>query len=73
MPARRDVCTLPSLLLQPYKDYELSPKVCLPLYKTSLRAGILSTAGAVHNFVLYVALSEGGNENGYSEWLCCAC
>lgn len=57
---------LPVLHLRPAKDYEVSPtEYACPLYKTSIRAGILSTTGQSTNFVLYVALpiKEGSNED----------
>ena len=56
---------LPIVHFNPVKDYEV-PKgeYACPLYKTSQRAGVLSTTGQSTNFVLYVSLAA---KHGTSE------
>lgn len=48
--------TMPVIHFIPKEDFKLDPDdYSSPLYKTSLRAGVLSTTGQSTNFVLYVA------------------
>ena len=48
--------TLPVIHFKPQEDFKPDPDDYItPLYKTSLRAGVLSTTGLSTNFVLYVA------------------
>lgn len=49
--------TMPMIHFTPKEDFKIDPEdYASPLYKTSLRAGVLSTTGQSTNFVLYVAL-----------------
>lgn len=53
----RMIETMPVIHFVPKEDYKIDPEDYLsPLYKTSLRAGVLSTTGQSTNFVLYVAI-----------------
>ena len=48
--------TMPVIHFKPQEDFKPEPEDYLcPLYKTSLRAGVLSTTGLSTNFVLHVA------------------
>jgi dynein heavy chain len=48
--------TLPVIHFKPQEDFRPDPdEYITPLYKTSLRAGVLSTTGLSTNFVLHVA------------------
>lgn len=48
--------TMPVVHFKPQEDFKPEPEDYLcPLYKTSLRAGVLSTTGLSTNFVLHVA------------------
>jgi dynein heavy chain len=49
--------TMPVIHFIPKENFKIDPEDYeSPLYKTSLRAGVLSTTGQSTNFVLYVAL-----------------
>lgn len=49
--------TMPVIHFVPKEDFKMDPEdYASPLYKTSLRAGVLSTTGQSTNFVLYVAI-----------------
>jgi dynein heavy chain len=48
------------------KDYNLDKKYQCPLYKTSVRAGELSTTGHSTNFVLFIDLPS---EQGGDYWV----
>ena len=49
--------TMPIILFKPVVDYKPDPEEYqAPLYKTSLRAGVLSTTGQSTNFVVHVSL-----------------
>jgi len=49
--------TMPVIHFIPKEDFKMDPDdYSSPLYKTSLRAGVLSTTGQSTNFVLYVAI-----------------
>ncbi len=59
---------LPVIHFNPVPGYEPpATEYQCPLYKTSLRAGILSTTGQSTNYVLNVSLpmKEGANEDTY--------
>jgi dynein heavy chain, axonemal len=58
--------TLPVIHFKPVKESVIpSAQYSCPLYKTSMRAGILSTTGQSTNFVLHVGLpmAEGTRED----------
>ena len=49
--------TMPVIWFKPVIDYKPDPEEYqAPLYKTSLRAGVLSTTGQSTNFVVHVSL-----------------
>ncbi|XP_055643505.1 dynein axonemal heavy chain 6 [Toxorhynchites rutilus septentrionalis] len=50
------VSRLPVVLLKPCIDLEIARRYEAPLYKTSVRAGVLSTTGHSTNFVLSILL-----------------
>jgi dynein heavy chain len=48
--------TLPVIWFKPMEDYKQDPEQYhAPLYKTSVRAGVLSTTGQSTNFIVHVA------------------
>lgn len=60
--------TMPVVWFQPKEDYKPEPDDYLaPLYKTSLRAGVLSTTGQSTNFVVHVSIPSSENP---SVWVC---
>jgi len=47
---------LPVIWFNPQEDYKMNPEEYhAPLYKTSVRAGVLSTTGQSTNFIVHVA------------------
>lgn len=55
---------MPVVWFQPKEDYKTDPEDYLaPLYKTSLRAGVLSTTGQSTNFVVHVSIPSNENPN----------
>lgn len=51
-------CPLPVVHFIPVKDYDPPDEYQCPLYKTSARAGVLSTTGQSTNYVLSVSLPK---------------
>lgn len=50
--------TLPVLWIKPCKEFEVQNRYDAPLYKTPIRAGVLSTTGHSTNFVLSILLNS---------------
>jgi len=56
--------TMPVVWFIPMEDYKPDPdEYQAPLYKTSLRAGVLSTTGQSTNFIVHVAIPANENPN----------
>jgi len=53
-------CPMPVILFKPVDNYKPNPgDYACPVYKTSVRAGVLSTTGQSTNFILAVDLPSG--------------
>ena len=58
---------MPVIWFKPQEDYKPEPEdYQAPLYKTSVRAGVLSTTGQSTNFILHVSLPTKENP---SHWV----
>jgi dynein heavy chain len=56
--------TLPVVWFKPQEDYKPdNDEYHAPLYKTSIRAGVLSTTGQSTNFIIHVATPSKENPN----------